>query len=107
MVFVPKTYLIEGVDSTALTSEEFLRGPFLDFLKKVPRSPVAVVVRLLVAEGWRHPDLVAYYYDNVVARGLGAIRRFVERGVERGEFRRDALEIQPHLFIAPMLTSIL
>jgi AcrR family transcriptional regulator len=100
-------FLIEGVESTALTSEEFLRGPFLDFLKRVPRSPIAVVVRLLVAEGWRHPDLVAYYYDNVVARGLGAIRGFVERGVERGEFRREALEIQPHLFIAPMLTSIL
>ena len=99
--------LIDGVESTALTSEEFLRGPFLEFMKKVPRSPIAVVVRLLVAEGWRHPDLVAYYYDNVVARGLGAIRGFVERGVARGEFRREALDLQPHLFIAPMLTSIL
>ena len=49
--------LIEGVETTALTSEEFLRGPFLAFLKQVPHSPVAVVVRLLVAEGWRHPDL--------------------------------------------------
>ena len=99
--------LIGGVESTTLTSEEFLRGPFLEFMRKVPGSPVAVVVRLLVAEGWRHPDLVAYYYDNVVARGLGAIRGFVERGVERGEFRREALEVQPQLFIAPMLTSIL
>ena len=99
--------LIEGVESTTLSSEEFLRGPFLAFAKKVPGSPVAVVVRLLVAEGWRHPDLVAYYYDNVVARGLGAIRSFIERGVERGEFRRDALELQPHLFIAPVLTSVL
>ncbi len=99
--------LVEGVESTALTSEEFLRGPFADFLKAVPRSPVAVVVRLLVAEGWRHPDLVAYYYDNVVARGLGAIRGFVERGVERGELRREALALQPHLFVAPMLTSVL
>ena len=99
--------LIEGVESTTLSSEEFLRGPFLTFAKKVPGSPVAVVVRLLVAEGWRHPDLVAYYYDNVVARGLGAIRSFIERGVERGEFRRDALELQPHLFIAPVLTSVL
>lgn len=99
--------LIGGVESTTLTSEEFLRGPFLEFMKKVPGSPVAVVVRLLVAEGRRHPDLVAYYYDNVVARGLGAIRGFIERGVERGEFRREALELQPHLFLAPMLTSIL
>jgi AcrR family transcriptional regulator len=99
--------LVGGVESTTLTSEEFLRGPFLEFMKNVPGSPIAVVVRLLVAEGWRHPDLVEYYYDNVVARGLGAVRGFVERGVERGELRREALDLQPQLFLAPMLTSIL
>jgi hypothetical protein len=65
------------------------------------------VIRLLIAEGPRHPDLVEYYYQNVVARGLGAIRRFVERGVERGEFRREALDIQPHLFLAPMMLSMI
>jgi len=42
-----------------------------------------------------------------VARGLGAIRMFIERGVARGEFRREALELQPHLFLAPMMLSII
>ena len=65
------------------------------------------MIRLLIAEGPRHPDLVNYYYDNVVARGLKAIRQFVERGVQRGEFRREALDHQPHLFLAPMMLSII
>lgn len=99
--------LIGDVETSELSSEEFIRGPLLSFMKKVPGSPIAIVIRLLVAEGPRHPDLVAYYYDNVVARGLGAIRRFVERGVERGEFRREALDLQPHLFLAPMMLSII
>ena len=99
--------LIGDVESTELSSEEFIRGPLLDFMKKVPGSPIAIVIRLLISEGPRHPDLVSYYYDNVVARGLQAIMRFVERGVERGEFRREALDLQPHLFLAPMMLSII
>jgi AcrR family transcriptional regulator len=99
--------LIGEVETSTLSSEEFIRGPLLSFMKKVPGSPIAIVIRLLVSEGPRHPDLVAYYYDNVVARGLGAIRQFVKRGVERGEFRREALDLQPHLFLAPMMLSII
>lgn len=99
--------LIGDVESTDLSSEDFLRGPLLGFMKRVPGSPIAIVIRLLISEGPRHPDLVDYYYENVVARGLGAIRQFVARGVERGEFRREALEVQPHLFLAPMMMSII
>ncbi len=99
--------LIGNVESTELSSEEFLRGPLLDFMKKVPGSPIAIVIRLLISEGPRHPDLVNYYYENVVARGLEAIRQFVARGVERGEFRREALDHQPHLFLAPMMLSMI
>ena len=98
--------LIGNLESTELSSEEFMRGPLLEFMRKVPGSPIAIVIRLLISEGPRHPDLTNYYYDNVVARGLGAIEGFIKRGVERGEFRREALEIQPHLIMAPMMLSI-
>ena len=99
--------LIGDVESSELSSEEFIRGPFLAFMKKVPGSPIAIVIRLLIAEGPRHPDLLDYYYENVVARGMGAIREFIRRGVERGEFRREALDLQPHLFFAPMMLSMI
>jgi len=99
--------LIGDVGTSELSSEEFIRGPLLAFMKKVPGSPIAIVIRLLIAEGPRHPDLVEYYYENVVARGLGAIRQFIERGVERGDFREEALALQPHLFFAPMMMSMI
>jgi len=99
--------LIGSVESSNLSSEDFIRGPLLDFMRKVPGSPIAVVIRLLISEGPRHPDLVDYYYENVVSRGLAAIRQFVDRGVARGEFRREALNHQPHLFLAPMMLSII
>ena len=99
--------LIGSVESSNLSSEDLIRGPLLDFMKKVPGSPIAIVIRLLISEGPRHPDLVDYYYENVVSRGLAAIRQFVDRGVERGEFRQEALNHQPHLFLAPMMLSII
>ncbi len=111
---VVKSVVIHRVDSlraaveeTELSSEAFLRGPLLEFMKRVPGSPVAVVVRLLIAEGHRYPDLVDYYWDNVVSKGLGAIRAFVERGVSRGEFRRSEVTEFPQLFIAPVMVSMI
>ncbi len=99
--------LIEMVETSELSAEEFLRGPLLEFMKKIPGSPVAVVIRLLLSEGPRHPDLVDYYWENVVNRGLTAISLFLERGVERGEFRRTAVNDLPHLLLAPMMLSMI
>jgi AcrR family transcriptional regulator len=99
--------LLLAVEETELSSEEFIRGPLLDFMKSVPGSPVAIVIRLLIAEGQRHPDLVDYYWENVVAKGLSAISGFLQRGVRRGEFRDTAITNQPQLILAPVILSIL
>ncbi|MBT8101204.1 MAG: TetR/AcrR family transcriptional regulator [Gammaproteobacteria bacterium] len=98
------TSVIERAD---MSSEDFLRGPFLDFVKQLPGSPISIIVRLMVAEGPKHPDLLQFYWDNVVSRGLGAIQILLDRGVANGEFRRSAITEQPHLFIMPVLFSVI
>lgn len=97
--------LLANIETSTSTSEEFLRGPFADFMKRIPGSPVAVVIRLLLSEGQRHPDLVDYYWQNVVSKGLDAIRRFVARGIDRGEFRSTAIDDLPQLFLAPTIVA--
>lgn len=99
--------LLGAVEETELSSEAFIRGPLLDFMRRVPGSPVAVVIRLLISEGQRHPDLVDYYWENVVSKGLKAISRFVERGVARGEFRETAVSDLPQLILAPVMLSMI
>jgi AcrR family transcriptional regulator len=99
--------LLEVVETTELSSEELIRGPLLDFMKRVPGSPIGIVIKLLIAEGQRHPDLVDYYWDNVVSKGLKAISRFIERGVARGEFRESAVSDLPQLILAPMMLSMI
>ena len=99
--------LLVAVENTELSSEAFMRGPLLDFMKTVPGSPVAVVIRLLIAEGQRHPHLVDYYWDNVVAKGLAALTTIVERGVERGEFHDTDVTRLPQLVLAPVMVSVI
>lgn len=93
------------IETTGLTAEEYLRGPFLDFAREVPRSSARILFRLMIAEGPRHPDLTSWYWENVVAHGLAALRRLIQRGVDAGEFRPSALDEFPHLLISPVLTS--
>jgi AcrR family transcriptional regulator len=95
------------IDSSELTSEDFLRGPFLDFVKTVPGSPISVLVRLMISEGPKHPDLLQFYWENVVSRGLVALNVILERGIETGEFRRCVVHDLPHLFVMPVLFSVI
>ena len=94
------------VDSSELSAEEFLRGPFFEFVKTLPGSPISIVIRLMIAEGPKHPDLLQFYWDNVVSRGLAAITELLERGVQQGEFRRSIVNELPHLFAMPVLFSV-
>ena len=99
--------LTDIIDSSELSSEEFLRGPFLDFAKTLPGSPISILVRLMIAEGPKHPDLLQFYWDNVVSRGLAALTEILERGVQQGEFRRSVANDLPHLFVIPVLFSVI
>ena len=75
-------------------------------MQRLPGSPASVVIRLMISEAPKHPDLVEYYWDNVASRGLAALRRLLERGVENGEFRRTAVNELPQLFVAPVMMSV-
>jgi AcrR family transcriptional regulator len=94
------------IENTSLSAEEYFRGPFLDLARQVPKSPARVLVRLMIAEGAKHPDLTSWYRENVVAHGLSALRALVERGVRNGEFRESALQEFPQMIVAPVAFAI-
>ena len=98
--------LISNIEETDLSAEEFLRGPFLAFASSLPKSPAKILVRLMIAEGPKHPDLIAWYWDNVVSQALAALHSLIERGVDNGEFRESALNEFPQLLVTPVLFSV-
>jgi AcrR family transcriptional regulator len=65
------------------------------------------VIRLIIAEGSRFPELAEFYYHEVIARVLPAVRERLQRAVERGELAHDALARFPQLLVAPGLMAII
>ena len=107
-VVVPRVEaLAADVEESDLSAEEFIRGPLLTFLKQLPGSPVAVVVRLMISEGARHPELVDFYWENVISRGMRTVSAVVDHGIAAGEFRRTALNDLPQLFLAPAMLAVI
>ena len=99
--------LIDNIEQSELSAEEFMRGPFLTFATSLPKSPAKILVRLMIAEGPKHPDLIAWYWENVVSRALAALRTLIRRGVDNGEFRESALNEFPQLLVAPVFFSMI
>ena len=64
------------------------------------------IIRLILTEGMRFPAIAEAHYREVVCRGLGVLRQIVERAVERGELRSDALARFPQLVVAPALLAL-
>ncbi len=98
--------LTRALDRTELGAEAFVRGPLVAFLQRLPGSPASVVIRLMISEAPKHPDLVEYYWENVASRGLAALEGLLERGVANGEFRDSAVNELPQLFLAPVMMSV-
>ncbi len=99
--------LISNIEASDLSAEEFIRGPFLQFARSIPKSPAKILLKLMVAEGPKHPELIAWYWENVVSRGIAALRTMIQRGVDNGEFRESALNEFPQLLVTPIFFSLL
>jgi AcrR family transcriptional regulator len=65
------------------------------------------VIRLIISEGTRFPELAKFYYSEVIGRVLPMLRQRLRLAVERGELGNDALARFPQLLVAPALMAIL
>jgi AcrR family transcriptional regulator len=61
------------------------------------------VLRLVITEGQRFPELAHIYYRAVVSRALPVLRSVVRAAYARGEIDNDVLGEFPQLVVAPAL----
>lgn len=73
---------------------------------RVLEGPAAPLVRLMMSEGPRFPDLAAFYHRQVVSRGIALIRQVAQRGLDRGEFSSDLAVRFPQLVVAPAILAV-
>jgi AcrR family transcriptional regulator len=76
------------------------------FVREVYGTRRKDVIRLIIAEGPRFPKLAEFYYREVIARVIPAVRGLLRRAAEGGEIGADALAKFPQLLVAPGLMAI-
>jgi hypothetical protein len=77
------------------------------FVREIYGTSRKDIVRLIISEGPRFPKLAEFYYREVVARGIAAVRALMGRALERGELRGDAVIRFPQLLVAPGIIAII
>lgn len=91
--------LVDGWDGP---TPELLRA-FFAFIGEVLETPITGVMKLIVSEAGNFPQLARMYADLVLRRAFALMRRILQRGVERGEFRPIDVEATVPLVVSPVM----
>jgi AcrR family transcriptional regulator len=77
------------------------------FVREIYGTGRRDIIRLILSEGPRFPQLADFYYREVLSRIIAAVRALLTRALERGELRSDALIRFPQLLGAPGIVAIM
>ena len=57
----------------------------------------------MLSEAQNFPEIAQFYQQEVILPGQSLVRRILERGIARGEFRAINLDYAVYLVLAPMI----
>jgi AcrR family transcriptional regulator len=103
----PLVGVIEAAAIGDLPIRAFAERIFDIFVNEIFGTRRKDVIRLIITEGPRFPQLAEFYYREVIARVLPLVRQRLRIAVERGELANDALERFPQLLVAPAVMAII
>ena len=74
---------------------------------RVGATRAAGITKLMMSEAKNFPEIAAVYQQEVIRPGQDLIRRILQRGMDRGEFRAMDLDYAVYSVVAPMIFLIL
>jgi TetR/AcrR family transcriptional regulator len=75
--------------------------------ERIGSTPASGITKLIISEARNFPDIAAFYQQEVIRPANQLIRRILQRGVERGEFRPLDIEYSVFSIVAPMVFLIM
>ena len=75
--------------------------------ERVGATKAAGITKLMMSEAGNFPAIAAFYQQEVIAPGHTLIRRILQRGMDRGEFRQLDLDCAVFSVLAPMIFIML
>jgi TetR/AcrR family transcriptional regulator len=94
---------------------ESFTGPTADMVRycmqqwweRIGNTPASGITKLVMSEGTQFPDLAEFYRQEVIIPGNHLIRKILQRGIDRGEFRALNVDLAIYSIIAPMIFIIM
>jgi AcrR family transcriptional regulator len=105
-MLVPFIANIEAAPPGALPIRVVLERLIDLFVREIYGTERRQLMRLVMTEGPRFPQLAEFHYHHVVKRAVAAMRALLEAAHRRGELRNDALVRFPQLVVAPCMMAI-
>lgn len=95
--------IIDLAMGDSLTTRELLQHFYDTVYNEYFIKESVTLMKVLIAEGHRFPDLVTIYRETALTKGIKAIKMILHRGVERGELSIKADQIDSRLVMAPVV----
>lgn len=93
----------DELESFAGSTDDLLRYCYQVWWERVGNTKASGITKLMLSEAQHFPDLVEFYQREVIFPGRSLVRRILERGMARGEFRTMDLDHGVYLVLAPMI----
>lgn len=88
------------------STQEMLRYVMRSWWERIGSTKASGICRLMVCEAGNFPELATFYQNEVVLPTHNLIKRILQRGVERGEFRALS-ETELHYGVYSVLSPML
>ena len=89
------------------TSAELLRFVLSTMGRFAMTSDRVVLPRLVLAEAANFPELAEFWRREIIERGIALMSGIIQRGIDRGEFRKIEPQHAARLCVAPILIIVL
>ena len=89
------------------TTSEVLAYCYQVLWERIGATKASGITKLMFSEAQNFPEIAQFYQQEVILPGRSLIRRILQRGMERGEFRQMDLEYGTYIVLAPMMFLML
>lgn len=93
----------EEFDRFTGNTAELVRYAMQSWWERIGMTPASGITKLVMSEAGTFPEIASFYQREVIEPGHALIRRILQRGVDRGEFRPMPLDYAVYSLIAPMI----
>lgn len=85
------------------STPDMLRYCMRTWWERVGATKASGITKLMMSEARNFPEIAAFYQQEVIQPGHDLIRRILQRGIDRGEFRPMDTGLAVYSVLAPMI----